>query len=66
MFGNTLTANDKYPFRDLQNLLTPAQLQLSLKPIHFWNLHQILNLLKKKDDPNSYFITEITGFERLG
>ena len=48
MFRNTLTANDKYPFRDLQNLLTPAQLQLSLKPIHFWNLHQILNILKKK------------------
>ena len=66
MFRNTLTANDKYPFRDLQNLLTPAQLQLSLKPIHLWNLHQILNILKKKDDPYSYFIREITGFERLG
>ena len=55
MFRNTLTANDKYPFRDLQNLLCPTQLILPLKPItfsvfsiHFWNLHQVLNILKKK------------------
>ena len=31
MFRNTLTANDKYPFRDLENFLSPTQLQLSLK-----------------------------------
>ena len=27
-----MTANDKYPFRDLENLLSPTQLQVSLKP----------------------------------
>ena len=37
MFGNTLTANDKYPFRDLQNLLPPTQLQLSLKALTLSN-----------------------------
>ena len=31
MFRNTLTANDKYPFRDLQNSASPTQMQLSLK-----------------------------------
>ena len=107
MFRNTLTANRKYSFRDLENLLSPTQIQLSWKlkncgpfffffaisgiyinflsptkiqfscklkncgPFfffffcHFWNLHQILNYLKKKDDHHSYFITEITGCERL-
>ena len=55
MFRNTLTANDKYPVRDCQNLSSPIQLQLSLNPkaffillFHFWNLNQILNILKKK------------------
>ena len=31
MFRNTLSANIKYPFRDLENLLSPILLQLSLK-----------------------------------
>ena len=31
VFRNTLTAIDKYPFRDLENFLSPTQLQLSLK-----------------------------------
>ena len=35
MFRKTLTANDKYPFRDLEDLLYPTQLQLSLKPKYF-------------------------------
>ena len=56
MFRNTLTANDKYSFQDLENLLSPTQIQLSLKPKtfydffsgHFWNLSQILNILEKK------------------
>ena len=56
MFHNTLTANDKYPFPDLENLLSPTQLQLSFKLktfsnfffCYFLNLHQILNILKKK------------------
>ena len=55
VFRNTLTSNDKYPVRDYVNLLSPIQMQLSLKPttfsdcfVHFWNLDQILNILKKK------------------
>ena len=51
-----MTANDKYPFPDLENLLSPTQLQLSFKLktfsnfffCYFLNLHQILNILKKK------------------
>ena len=55
MFRNILTANGKCPLRDCENLSSPIQMQLSLKPkifsillFHFWNLHQILNILKKK------------------
>ena len=55
MFSYTLTDNDKYSFQDLENLLSPTQIQLSLKPntfsdffSHFWNLYQILNNSKKK------------------
>ena len=32
MFRDILSVNDKYPFRDVENLLSPTQLQLSLKP----------------------------------
>ena len=31
MFRNTLTANDKYHDRDVENLTSPIQVQLSLK-----------------------------------
>ena len=31
MFRNTLTANDKYPFRDRENLLSAIQMEFSLK-----------------------------------
>ena len=32
---NTLTANDKDPFRDCENLSSPIQMQLSLYPKFF-------------------------------
>ena len=55
MFRNRLTANDKYPVRDCENLSSPIQMQLYLKPktfsqffCHFWNLHQILDISEKK------------------
>ena len=35
MFRNTLTGNDKYPVRDRENLLSPIQMQLFLKPETF-------------------------------
>ena len=73
VFGNALTANDKYPVRDCENLSSPFQMQGSLKPkiflivlFHFWILHQILNILQEKDDRHSHFISEITDCERLG
>ena len=56
VFRNTLTPNDNYLLEDCENLLSPIQMQLYLKPIklfetfffHLWNLHQILNILKKR------------------
>ena len=57
---NTLTANGKYLVQDCENLRLPIQMQLSQKRksflnflFHFWNLNQILNILKKKDDCHS-------------
>ena len=55
VFHKSLTANEKYPARDCKNLSSPTQMQLPLKPktffillFHFLNLHQILNILRKK------------------
>ena len=55
LFANTWTANYKYPFMDCENLLFSIQIQLSLIKKHFlsflfdwWNLQQILNILKQK------------------
>ena len=54
MFRYTLTANQNYSFQDLENLCSPTQIQLSLKPTTFsqnfwifWNLYQFLNILEK-------------------
>ena len=54
-FGKTLTANEKYLVRDCENLPSPFQMELSQKRktflqffFHFWNLHQMRNILKKK------------------
>ena len=73
MFRNTLTANDKYPVRDCVNLLSPIQMQLSLKPTifsHFFVpfLESTSNFkhFEKKDDRHTYLLSEITECERLG
>ena len=73
MFRNTLTANDKYPVRDCVNLLSPIQMQLSLKPTIFSNffvpfLESTSNFkhFEKKDDSHTYFSAEITDCERVG
>ena len=44
---------EKYPVQDCGNLALPIQMQLSEKRkfflnFFFWNLHQILNVLKKR------------------
>ena len=55
VFVNTLTGDAKYLVQDCENLLLPIQMNslknLKLFPnflFHFWNLHQILNILKKR------------------
>ena len=37
VFRNTFTCNDKYPVRDCENLLSPIQMILFLKPKNFSN-----------------------------
>ena len=73
MFRKTLTANDKSPVRDCENLSTPTQMQLSLKPKTIYDyflqyLEDTSNFkhFEKKDDRLSYFMSEITDTERLG
>ena len=55
VFVNTLTAEDKYPDGDCENLRFPIQMQLSEKQKNlsefshsFIDLHQILNIFKGK------------------
>ena len=55
VFVNTLTADAKYPVQDCQNFLLPIQMNSpknqKLFPnfsFHFWHLHQMLNILKKR------------------
>ena len=73
MFWNTLTANDNYPVQDCGNLLSPIQMELSLKRKFFSDfvvpfLESTSNFkhLKKKDDRHAYFILEINECEKLG
>ena len=55
LFANTFTADDKYSCRNMQNFLQQLQTLLSEKRktlsgffLHFWNVHQIYNILKKR------------------
>ena len=55
LFANTLTADDKYSWRNMQNILEQLQTLLSGKRktfsdflMHFWNVHEIYNILKKR------------------
>ena len=73
MFRNTLTANDKYPFRDWENMLSPIQMQLTLNNnpfsdflLQFLESRSNLEHFEKKDGPHTYFTTDIRGCERLG
>ena len=73
MFRNTLTANDKYPVPDCENLSSVIQTVLSLIPKTFSDsffpfLESTSNFkhFENKDDHHSYFFTEFTGCERLG
>ena len=73
VFRNILTASGKYPVRDFDNLPSPIEMELSLKPKTFFDcfvpfLTSTLNFkhFEKKADRNSFSISEITDYERLG
>ena len=34
--------------------------------LHFWNVHHILDILKKKDEPHSCFISEVIDCKNRG
>ena len=53
LFVDTLTTDDKYSFLNRDNLIQSTQMKLSKKQkpffdffLHFWNLYQILDILK--------------------
>ena len=54
LFVNSLTADDRYSLVERENLTKTIQIYLSKKQkkcqvfLQFWNLDQILNILKKK------------------
>ena len=55
LFVNTLTPDDKYSRRNMQIFLQQFQTPISQKGntffdflLHFWNVHEIWNILKKK------------------
>ena len=73
MFRITLTANDKYPVLDCENLCAPIKIQLSLKRRTFSDffvpfLESTSNLkdFEQKDALHICFISEITDCEKLG
>ena len=73
MFRKRLTANDKYPVQDCVNLSSPIQMQLSLKPticldifVPFLEFRSNFKHFEKEHDRHSYFISQITDFERVG
>ena len=73
MFRNTLTANDKYPVRDCQNLPSIIKMNLSLNPkifsdsfVQFLASKSNFQRFEGKDDRHSYFISEITDGQSLG
>ena len=70
LFVNTLTPDEKYSRRNMQSFWQHLQTSLSQKRktffhflLHFWNVHEIENILKKEEYP-SLIITEIIASER--
>ena len=71
LFINTLTADVQYFLPNTEYLLEPIKIQLSKEKsfflnflLYFWNLHQILNSLKKEGEQHSLCISEIVECER--
>ena len=72
VFVNTLTADEKYPVQDCQNLPRPIQMQLSGKRkffsqsfAAFLEYNSNFKHVEGKDDRQSQSIPEITGCEKL-
>ena len=72
MFCNTLAANHKYAFRDLENLLSAIEMQLCLKPktfcdffFYFRESRSNFKHFERKDDRHSYFITKLQAVKDL-
>ena len=70
-FPNALSAYCKCSLFTRGNLTQPIQMQLSRKQktfsnffLHFWNLVEILNIFKQKDDSHTWGISEITDSEK--
>ena len=70
VFVNTLTPDVKYSPRNMQFFWQQFQTPLSEKRktffdflLHFWNVHEIEKILRKKQYPN-VIITEIIASER--
>ena len=74
LFVNPLSADNKYSLLNRGNLMQHVKMQLCQKWksfaefffLHFVNLDSILNIFKKKDDPHSWCIFEITDSEKCG
>ena len=73
LFVNTLSADDKYSLLNRDNLAQPIRTQLSQKQKPFYQLFLKLSKyalnfkhFKKKHDPNSLFISEITRSGKRG
>ena len=71
--GETLTAKQKYPVSDFENLTSPIQMELSEEQKTFGRLFvQFLEStsnfkhFERKNDLRSQLISEITDRERLG
>ena len=71
LFVNTLTPDVKYSCRNMRIFWQQLQTTLSQKRkiffdfvLHFWNAHEIENILKKKQEYLSLIITENIASER--
>ena len=73
MFRSILTANDNYPLQDCGNLSSSTQIHLSLKSkifsdliVPFLESTSNFKYFEKKDDHQTYFISDINQCEKLG
>ena len=71
LFVNKLTPDVKYSCRNMRIFWQQLQTTLSQKRkiffdfvLHFWNAHEIENILKKKQEYPSLIITENIASER--